>query len=245
MQSLYSLTSSVLSPLPRGFTGHVAPLSWPLAALPGQFLASSGRPLGVVVALALRLMKSRPASALSLRTARIGLLRFSRRVRRRILDGFHFERSEQRRQIDHFVRSRSQRVPEILRNRGHFHADAASPQLDCEISKIGVAGYKNNNIRPHLHGELERVDCHHYVNVSLVTALFGRRTVFGYDHESVGAQPLDELVLFVSLFLPDWNRRGKPGIDHHLDQVTCCIWPGQKITELQPIQTAPRRPHRT
>src|SRR5206468_12306693 len=125
------------------------------------------------------------------------------------------------------------------------HADAASPQLSGEISEIGVAGYENNNIRPHLDGKLERVDCHHHGNVSLVTALFGGRPVFGYHHESVRAQPMHELVLPIALFLPDRDGRWESGIDHYFDQLPSRVRPREKVTKLQPIQTAPCCPHRT
>src|SRR5262245_13340712 len=90
--------------------------------------------------------------------------------------------------------------------------ETAAPQFKGEISEIGVAGYKNDNIRPHLDRKLERIDCHHDVNVRLVTAFFGGRSVFRYDHESIGAQPLYKLVLLIALFLPDRNSRGKSGI---------------------------------
>src|SRR5262249_152966 len=121
------------------------------------------------------------------------------------------------------------------------HTDGASPQFKGEISEIGVAGYEDDNIRPHLDRKLDCIDCHHDVNVRLVTAFFGGRPVFGYDHESIGAQPLHELVLLFPLFLPDRDGRWKSGIDHHLDQAPSCIWPREEVTELQPVETAPGR----
>src|SRR5437764_570711 len=36
---------------------------------------------------------------------------------------------------------------------------------------------------------------------------FGRRTIFGHDHESIGAEPMDELVFLVTLILPGCNGR--------------------------------------
>ena len=69
--------------------------------------------------------------------------------RRRFLRLDHFERPKQRREIDHFIRGGSEEVPEILRNRRHFHPDTAPSQLDRQISEIGVPGYKNHHIGFH------------------------------------------------------------------------------------------------
>src|ERR1700704_5916456 len=119
-----------------------------------------------------------------------------------------------------------------------------SPQLNREISEIGVPGYENDDIGSHLDRKLECVDRHHHVYVRLVMTFFGGRPIFGHDHESIGAQPMHELVLLIPLLLPDWNGGRKTGINHHLDQVASCAWAGQEIAELQPIETAPGRPHR-
>src|SRR5439155_3618620 len=116
-----------------------------------------------------------------------------------------------------------------------FNADPVSAQLDGEISEIGVASHQNHNVGPHLDGKLERVDRHHHVYVCLIMTFFGGRTVFGHDHESVGAQPVDKLVFLIPLLLPSWDRRRKPGVNHHFDQVTSCVWHGEKIPELYPI----------
>jgi hypothetical protein len=61
-----------------------------------------------------------------------------------------------------------------------------TPQLDGEISEIGVAGYENHNIGPHLDRKLQRIDRHHHVHVRLVMTFLGWRTIFGYNHESIG-----------------------------------------------------------
>ena len=66
----------------------------------------------------------------------------------------------------------------------------------------------------------------------LFPLIFGWRTIFGHDHESVGAQPMDELVFLVALLLPCRSRRWQTGINHHLDQIAFSVGPGQKITEL-------------
>src|SRR5439155_13347374 len=134
--------------------------------------------------------------------------------------------------------------PKILCDRSHFHADSASPQFDGEMSEIGIAGYEDDNIGPHLDGKLECIDCHHHVHVRLVTAFFGGRPIFGHDHESIGTQPMHELVLLVPLLLPERDRGRQPSVDYHLDQFPPCAWARQKLAQFQPIQTAPRRAHR-
>lgn len=49
--------------------------------------------------------------------------------------------------------------------------DAPIGARRCQLHRqIAIAGYQNDHIRPHL----ERVDCHHDVNVGLVTAFFAR-----------------------------------------------------------------------
>src|SRR5881227_144547 len=73
---------------------------------------------------------------------------------------------------------------------------------------------------------------------------FSRRTILGHNHESVGAQPVNELVFPVPLLLPRRDGGRQSRIDHHLDQIASGVWPGQKIAELQPIEPASRSPHR-
>ena len=133
---------------------------------------------------------------------------------------------------------RFQHVAEILGDRRHFDPDPMTAQLDCEISKVGVARYQNYDIWPHLNGELERVDRHHHIDVRLVVTFLGWRSIFGHDHESVGAQPLDELVFLVALLLPHWRRGWQTGVDHHFDQIASGARAGQKIAQLQPIEAA-------
>ena len=117
-------------------------------------------------------------------------------------------------------------------------------QFGSEISKIGVASHEDHDIGPHLDGKLQRVDRHHNVHVRLVITFFGRRTILGHNHESVGAQPVDELVFPVPFVLPRQDGRRQSRIDHHLDQIASAVWPRQKIAELQPIEPASRSPHR-
>src|SRR5712691_4836394 len=166
--------------------------------------------------------KPRPASGLLLRS-------MTRYLRRRILNFGHLRIPRSRRQpgclaawwrasrfarvdhlecptetaqIDHVARGRSQYVPEIRGDRRDLHADPVSAQLDYEIGEIGVASHEDHSIGPHLEGKLERVDCHHHVHVRLVMTFFGGRTIFGHNHESIGAQPMNELVFPVPLVLP-------------------------------------------
>src|SRR5207249_11749551 len=120
-----------------------------------------------------------------------------------------------------------------------------SPQLNCEISEIGISSYENDNVRPHLKRKLERVDRHHNINIRLVMALFSWRPIFGHDHEPVRTQPMDELVLLVPLLLPDRDCRRQSRINHHLDQLSSCVWSSQKLPELDPIKTASDRSHGT
>ena len=56
---------------------------------------------------------------------------------------------------------------------------------------------------------------------------------------------MHEFVFLVPLLLPDRDRWRQSGVDHHLDQLTACVWARQKFAELQPVQTAPRGPNRT
>src|SRR6266487_2557843 len=107
-----------------------------------------------------------------------------------------------------------------------------SPQLYGEISEISIAGHENDDIGLHLDGKLDRVDRHHHVYVRLVMSFFGGRSILGHDHETVGAQPMDELVFLVSLLLPGGNGRRQSRINHHLDQITSAIWACEKIPEL-------------
>jgi hypothetical protein len=60
----------------------------------------------------------------------------------------------------------------------------------------------------------------------------GGRPIFGHDHESVGAQPMDELVFPIPFVLPAWNGGRQSGIDHHLDEIASGVRSGQKIPEL-------------
>src|SRR5207249_10119104 len=76
-------------------------------------------------------------------------------------------------------------------------------------------------------------------------SLFGRRAIFGYDHETIGAQPIHEFVLLVPLLLPGRDRRWQSGVDHHLDQFPPCVWSGQKFAKFQPIQTTAGGSNRT
>src|SRR6266496_3813329 len=92
--------------------------------------------------------------------------------------------------------------------------------------EIGVAGYENNDIGLHLDRKLERVDRHHHVYVRLVTSFLSWRPIFGHNHESVGAQPLHELIFLVAFFLPDRHRGRKSGINHHLDQLPSGVGAG-------------------
>ena len=61
---------------------------------------------------------------------------------------------------------------------------------------------------------------------------FSGRPIFGHDQESVGAEPMDELVFLVAFVLPHRNGRRQSGINHHLDQIAFSVGPGQKIAEL-------------
>src|SRR5437868_11346707 len=63
------------------------------------------------------------------------------RPRCRILD-VNLEGSQQRREVNHLVRGRPQRVSKICCHRGYFHADPMPPQFDGEIGKIGITGHE-------------------------------------------------------------------------------------------------------
>src|SRR4029077_21011603 len=67
----------------------------------------------------------------------------------------NLEGSQQRRQVNHVVRSRPQSVSKICCHRGYFHADPVPPQFDGEICKIGISGHEDNEIWPHLDGKLD------------------------------------------------------------------------------------------
>src|SRR5438445_12996343 len=98
-----------------------------------------------------------------------------------------------------------------------------SAQLYGEISEISIAGHENDDIGLHLDGKLDRVDRHHHVYVRLVMSFFGGRSILGHDHETVGAQPMHELVLLVPLLLPDRDGGPQPGRNHHLDWLTSAL----------------------
>src|SRR6266516_2715667 len=76
-------------------------------------------------------------------------------------------------------------------------------------------------------------------------SLFSRRPIFGYDHETIGAQPMHEFVLLVPFLLPGRDRRWQSGVDHYFDQFPPCVWPRQKFAKFQPIQTTARGSNRT
>jgi hypothetical protein len=112
------------------------------------------------------------------------------------------------------------------------------PQFDGEICKIGITGYEDNEIRPHLDGKFDCIDRHHHVNVRLVVPFFGGRPIFRHDHESIRAQPVDELVFLITLVLPCRGRRWQPGINTISIKSRPVAGPARKSRNL--IQSRPR-----
>ena len=94
--------------------------------------------------------------------------------------------------------------------------------------EIAGAGFD----RPRLEREVE------LMALTPAVTFLGWRSIFSHDHESVGAQPLDELVFLIALLLPHWRRGWQTGVDHHFDQIASGARAGQKIPQLQPIEAA-------
>src|SRR5260221_13052143 len=99
------------------------------------------------------------------------------------------------------------------------------------MRKICVAGHENNDLGPHIYGKLDRIDRHQDVHICFVMLAVTRRPFFYHYEESVGAKPMQELVLLVSFALPLWQWRRQAGIDDHLDQFPSFITVDQIVAE--------------
>src|SRR2546430_13043074 len=74
----------------------------------------------------------------------------------------NLEGSQQRRQVNYVVGGRPQGVSTICCHRGYFHPDPVPPQFDAELSKIGIHGYEDNAMRPHVAGTFDCIAHHHH-----------------------------------------------------------------------------------
>ena len=89
-----------------------------------------------------------------------------------------------------------------MSGRGHFHTNPTPPQLQSQMCKISIARHENDDLGTHLYGKLDRIDRHQDVDVGFVMLAITRRAIFCHYEESVGAKPMQELVLILSFGLP-------------------------------------------
>ena len=76
------------------------------------------------------------------------------------------------------------------------------------MCKISIARHQNDDVGTHLYGKLDCIDRHQDVDVCFVVFAIPGRAIFRHYEESVGAKPMQELVLLISFGLPlgYWRR---------------------------------------